>query len=79
LVPAPHVQPQENELPANAWVHVVVVFAGPAGHGVQLEPQVSGELSDTHWLPHRWKPELQVKSQVLKEHTAVPFAGAVQV
>ncbi|MCU0702181.1 MAG: hypothetical protein MUC96_37265, partial [Myxococcaceae bacterium] len=78
-MPAAHDQPQANALVGEACVQVVVVLAGPGGHGVQLVPHESGELSGRHWLPQRWKPTLQVKSQVPNEQSAVPFGGGVHV
>jgi hypothetical protein len=61
-------------------VQVRTELAGPFAHGVQLRPQVSTELSGTHWVPHRWKPGLQVKSHTPAAHEAVaPLGGAVHV
>ncbi len=48
------------------------------GQGVHDVPHVAGDASDTHCMPQRWKPVLQVKSQACIEvQTGVAFAGAV--
>jgi hypothetical protein len=79
LVPALHWKLQVEALVGVPGVQLAVVFGGPAGHGVQRVPHESAEVSERHWLPHRWKPVLHVKSHTPKEQTGEPFAGAVHV
>lgn len=74
--------PEQKRRPASQakvqppLTHERVAFAG-AVHGVQLEPQLSAEVLDRHWLPQRWKPGLQVKSHAVPLHTGAAFAGVV--
>lgn len=35
-------------------VHVAVAFAGAAGHGVQLVPQLAGLVFERHCVEHAW-------------------------
>ncbi len=44
-------------------VHVATVLGGPAGHTEQLVPQLLMLESLTHWVPQRWVPVGQLKSQ----------------
>lgn len=56
-------------------VQAGVEFAGPAGHVVQRVPHVATAVSDTHVLPHAWKPVLQAMPQLVPLHVALPLAG----
>jgi hypothetical protein len=47
-------------------------------HAVHVAPHCVTLLSATHVLPQRWKPALQVKSQVAPLHVAVALAGGAQ-
>lgn len=79
MVPIAQSQPQEKGAVGEERVQVRTEFAGPAAQGVHAVPQPSTELSATHWVPQRWKPELHVKSHVPLTQAAVAFAGGVHV
>lgn len=78
-MPGAQSQPQANWAVGVGRVQVRCELAGPAAQGVQPVPHESTELSATHVIPHRWKPELQVKSHRPLTHAAVPLVGGVQV
>ncbi len=79
LLPAAQSHPQVNGAVGVDRVQVRVEFAGPSAHGEHAVPQPSTELSATHCMPQRWKPELHVKSQTPATHAATAFAGGVHV
>ena len=79
LLPAAQSHPQAYADVGLGRVQVRVELAGPSAQGEQAVPQPSTELSATHCMPHRWKPELHVKSHTPVTQAAVAFAGGVHV
>lgn len=79
MLPGAQSHPHVNGAVGVDLVQVRVEFAGPSAQGEQPVPQPSTELSATHCMPQRWKPELQVKSQTPTTQAAVAFAGGVHV
>ena len=71
LAPAAQVKPQLVPLQFG------VEPAGPVGHAVHELPQLFTSVFDRHWLPHLWKPVLQVKSHAppTQAGTALVTAG----
>lgn len=58
---------------SQAWLpQIATEFAGGV-QGVQLVPQVAVSLLFLQVLPQRWKPELQVKSQLLFVQAGTAF------
>lgn len=53
---------------------VAVPFAD-IGQAEHEPPQLDTEVFETHCEPQRWKPGLQVKSQVVPEQTGLALAG----
>ncbi len=79
---ATQVVPQKEEPDAHPQVFWpeggekhVAVLPGAAGQAVQRVPQEFTSPLGRHWLPQRWKPALQAKSQAAPLHTGDAFAG----
>ncbi len=72
-VPVPQLKPQLVPL------QVAVELTGPVGHGVHELPQLFKSVFERHWLPQRWKPTLQVKSQALDAQAGAALVTAGQV
>jgi hypothetical protein len=64
----PHCRPQL----VPSQVTVVPLPGGPAGHGVQREPQVLTLKFHTHWPLHSWYPVLQRMPQLVPSQVATP-------
>ena len=57
---------------------VAVAFAGGAQAVHDVAPQLDVLPFETHPVPHRWKPVLQVKPHAVPLQVAVAFAGVAQ-
>ena len=60
-------------------MQLIVLFAGPAGHGLHELPQLLTSVFETHALPQRWKPALQVKPQAPPVQTGTALVTVGQL
>ncbi len=57
---------------------VALAFEGGAQAVHDVAPQLEALPFETHAVPHRWKPALQVDPHFVPSQVAVAFAGVAQ-